>query len=277
MRVNPNMFDSITPVILTYNEAPNIARTLEKLNWAKDIVVVDSYSTDDTISIVAGFPQARTIQRKFDSHSEQWNFALNETGIKTEWVLALDADYVLSDCLVDELAALIPSDETAGYKAQFIYCVYGKSLRGAGYPPVTVLYRRSRAAYRQDGHTQRVVIEGKIEDLRSPIFHDDRKPLGHWLAAQNRYMELEVNKLTNEHWNNLCWADRLRKMRFIFPFIMLGYCLFIKGGILDGRAGLYYALQRTVAECILSLQLLQRDTTGIRDKADPLNPIDRTS
>src|SRR5215204_1989322 len=100
------MLEQITPVILTRNEAPNIGRTLEQLCWAGDIVVVDSFSDDGTLEIVSGFPQVRVSQRMFDSHAEQWNFALRETGISSEWVLALDADYMLTPAFVEELKGL---------------------------------------------------------------------------------------------------------------------------------------------------------------------------
>ena len=169
------MLTSITPLILTYNEAPNIARSLGALSWAKDIVIVDSFSDDNTVDIAKSFPHVRIFQRAFDCHRNQWEFGLKETGIATPWVLALDADYVLSDELVAELGGLTPDARTAGYRANFVYCIKGRKLRSGIYPPVTVLYRREAATYVQDGHTQRVAVEGEIEDLKAPIFHDDRK------------------------------------------------------------------------------------------------------
>ncbi|HEU5460200.1 MAG TPA: glycosyltransferase, partial [Pyrinomonadaceae bacterium] len=83
------MLDQITPLILTYNEAPNIGRTLKSVNWAKDIVIVDSFSDDNTLEIAASFPSVRVFQRTFDSHRNQWQFGLKETGVATPWVLAL--------------------------------------------------------------------------------------------------------------------------------------------------------------------------------------------
>jgi hypothetical protein len=124
---------------------------------------------------------------------------------------------------------------------------------------VAVLYRRAKARYRQDGHTQRVVIDGKVEPLRAHILHDDRKPLSHWLQSQSRYMRIEARKLAEADAASLGWADRLRKMRFVAPFVMLFYCLVVKRAALDGRAGLFYALQRTVAELILSLYMMEND------------------
>lgn len=253
------MIEQITPLILTYNEASNIRRTLERLRWAREIVIVDSFSSDETLEIISGFPQARVLQRRFDSHEEQWNFALKESGISSEWVLALDADYLLTPELLEELKWMEPRADIEGYSAGFVYCVNGRPLRGSAYPPVTVLYRRAKASYQQDGHTQRVVIGGKVEPLRARILHDDRKPLGHWLQSQSRYMRMEASKLAEADAASLGWADRLRKLRLVAPFVMLFYCLIVKRAIFDGKTGLFYALQRTVAELILSLYLMEDD------------------
>ena len=114
------MLDQITPLILTYNEAPNIARALAGVSWAKDIVVVDSFSDDETVAIAKSFPQVRVCERTFDNHRNQWEFGLKETGITTPWVLALDADYIVSNELIAELEQLRPEADTAGYRANFI-------------------------------------------------------------------------------------------------------------------------------------------------------------
>lgn len=251
------MLDHITPLILTYNEAPNIARAVEKLSWAKDIVVVDSLSDDDTVEIATSFPKVRVFQRAFDCHRNQWEFGLKETGIATPWVLALDADYIVSDELIDELTHLQPDHGTAGYRASFIYCIRGKKLRSGIYPPVTVLYRREAASYVQDGHTQRVALEGTVEDLRAPIFHDDRKSLRRWFSSQARYTELETQKLLAADRAELGLADRLRRWRVVAPPVMLVYCLIVRGGVLDGWAGFYYAFQRSMAELMISFRMLR--------------------
>ena len=252
------MLDQITPLVLTYNEAPNIGRTLEKLRWARDIVVVDSFSEDDTLEIAKNFPPVRFRQREFDSHQNQWNFGLRETGIRTQWVLALDADYLLTEEFIAELKLLQPDTATNGYRANFIYCINGKRLRSGIYPPVTVLYRREGASYAHDGHTQKVTIAGKIADLRSPILHDDRKPLSRWFQSQSRYTELEAHKLLAADPDSLSWTDRIRRWRVVAPPAMLFYCLIVRGGVLDGWAGFYYAFQRSLAELMLSLYLLER-------------------
>lgn len=257
---SPQSFlDQITPLVLTRNEAPNIRETLARLAWAREVVVVDSLSTDATCALVAEFSNARVVERSFDNHAGQWNFGLHATGIGTPWLLALDADYRLPSELVEELAGLRPGADVGGYRARFRYCIDGVPLRGAAYPPVTVLFRREGAHYTQDGHTQRVSVPGHVLELRTPILHDDRKPLADWIASQERYMRLEAAKLARSDFASLGWADKVRCLRVVAPFAMLFYCLFVKGALLDGRAGLFYALQRAFAETMLSMYLLQAD------------------
>jgi len=89
------MIEQITPLILTYNEAPNIDRALERLTWANRIVVIDSFSDDETLDILANYPQVEVNQRRFDTHALQWNYGLEK--INTKWILSLDADYILSE------------------------------------------------------------------------------------------------------------------------------------------------------------------------------------
>lgn len=256
------MLDRITPLILTWNEEANIARTLDKLRWAREAVVVDSGSTDGTRSICDGFANVRLVVRPFDNHAAQWNYGLKETGITSDWVMALDADYVLTDALVAELHSLVERKELAGYKLHFRYCINGRALSGSLYQPVVALYRRERTHYVQDGHTQRAVVDGQVGDLNSFVFHDDRKPLGRWLAAQDRYAQLECDLLAARNWADLRWQDRLRKLLIITPWLVPLYCLTVGKGFMDGWPGLHYALQRGVAEAILALKLMERKFRG---------------
>jgi glycosyltransferase involved in cell wall biosynthesis len=249
--------DEITPVILTFNEEPNIARALASLAWARDIVVLDSGSTDRTVQLAREFPNVRVLVRAFDSHERQWDHAVNNTGIKTEWVLTLDADYILSKEGVEELRRLHPSPETAGFEAKFRYCIHGRPLRYSLYPPRLVLFRRDRGSFHQDGHTQRVTVAGTVLRLSEPINHDDRKPIAHWVVAQDRYARLECEKLLSGSNAHLSLADRIRRWRFIAPVLVLFYCLFGKRQCFEGLAGWHYTYQRLLAEILLSLYLIE--------------------
>jgi len=249
----------ITPVILTYNEAANIGRSLERLGWAKEVVVVDSGSTDETLAIVARFANVRTLHRPFDSHARQWRFATSETGIASEWILRLDADFLLEPGLRDEIAALAPDADTAAYRIGFVYCIDGRPLRASLYPALPVLFRRGHATFEQDGHTEKLHIAGRVVPLKGRLLHDDRKSLERWLQSQARYQMQEVEKLMSRPWADLGLADKLRRTRVLGPLAVAVHCLFAKGLIFDGKAGLLYTAQRVTAEFILSMHLLRRD------------------
>ena len=261
------MLDQITPLILTYDEAPNIRRTLAKLTWARRIVVLDSGSTDGTREIAQSFPQVQLYERPFDDFASQCNFGL--TRIATPWVLSLDADYELSDILIDELTGLQPEPDICGYRARFIYRIGGASLRGSLYPSRTVLYLRDRARYRREGHGHRVEIDGRVAALGGHIYHDDRKPLSRWLASQRAYARDEAEHLSRMPRSELGRADRIRVMAWPAPIAVFLYVLLVKRCVFDGWAGWYYALQRMLAEMLLALELIDR---RLRDRAGPAAP-----
>jgi len=256
----------ITPVILTYNEAANIGRSLERLTWAGQIIVVDSGSTDETLAIAGRFANVRVVRRPFDSHAEQWRFAVNETGVTTGWILRLDADYMLEPALREEIAALMPAPETAAYQIGFTYCIAGKPLRASLYPSLPVLFRRGKGTFIVDGHTEKLRIDGPVVPLVNRLLHDDRKSLERWLQSQSRYQAIEADKLLSRPWSELGWADRLRCTRVLGPLAVAAHCLLVKGLMFDGTAGLHYTAQRVTADLILSMHLLQRDLDRVLGK-----------
>ena len=178
----------------------------------------------------------------------------------------------------------------------FCYRIHGHPLRSALYPPRTVLYRRKCAKYQDEGHGHRVSIDGKVEKLFGRINHDDRKPLSHWIQAQDRYALREAQHLLKTRKaerglrnldtpevrhaesvlrriespkENLSFQDRLRLKIFFAAPAMFLYLLFGKGLILDGWHGWYYVMQRTIAEMLLSVRLLT-EREGLEDKAEML-------
>ncbi len=260
--------EHITPLILTYNEQPNLLDTLQRLDWASQILLVDSFSTDDTLEIAARFPQVRVVQRTFDHFAEQCNFGLLH--IESPWVLSMDADYKLEPAFARELLTL--EAEHSGYQAAFCYAIYGHRLRATLYPPRTVLYRADKACYHRDGHAHRVQIAGTIGKLSTKIVHDDCKPLSKWCESQIRYAQSEACKLTTSGATQLCWKDRIRSYIVFSPILTLFYCLIIKRLILDGWPGVFYTFQRVFAELLLSLALLDvklRKRLSIRQDEKP--------
>jgi len=256
----------ITPIILTFNEAANIGRSLDRLTWARQVVVVDSGSTDETLSIASRYANVRTVHRPFDTHARQWRFAVEETGVDSPWVLRLDADYMVEPALREEMAGLTPDPATAAYEIAFTYCIDGRPLRASLYPALPVLFRRGRARFEQDGHTEKLRIAGPVVPLRNRLLHDDRKSAERWRQSQARYQAIEADKLLARPWSELSWADRLRCTRVLGPLAVAAHCLLVKGLMFDGAAGLHYTAQRVTADLILSLHLLQRDVDKVLGK-----------
>lgn len=252
----------ITGLILTLNERENIARSLAALPKWIGVLIVDSGSTDETVEIAqSAHPSATVVTRPFDSFAAQCNFGLSQ--IETEWVLSIDADYILTPALIAEIAKLAPPAGVAGYTAGFNYCIHGHRLRHTVYPPRTILYRRPLAEYHDEGHGHRVHIRGAVLLLNGKVEHDDRKPLSHWIRSQDRYLAIEARHLLGRRNSEggtrkkeLNFQDRLRLRIFFAAPAMFLYLLFARGLILDGWPGWYYVFQRTIAEMLLSLRLL---------------------
>lgn len=246
--------DGLTVVVLTFNEAPNIGRTLERLRWASRVILIDSGSDDGTTTIAGRFHNTQVITRSFDCFREQWNFGLDQ--VNTAWTLTLDADYVLPADCVDALAQAMANPGSV-YQAQFNYLIDGQKIRGSILPPRVVLFETGSLRYVQDGHTQLLDFKGVAETLPFMIAHDDRKPLKRWLTSQQRYAFEEAEKLMAGLWSDLRWPDRLRRMHVIAPLVVPLIAL-IRGAAFSGRRGWYYAAQRGYAELLLSLVLLSK-------------------
>jgi len=247
--------DSLTAVVLTRDEAANIGRCLEGLQWVPRVLVVDSFSTDATTSIAKSFPNVEVAQRDFDSFAGQCNHALQL--VETEWVLSLDADYVVTDDLRRQMSEL-PHSDIAGYRVPFTYCIYGRPLRGTLYPARTVLYQKSAARYEDFGHGHKVRIEGSVQDLAGRMLHDDRKPLSRWLQNQIRYAKQEADYLEKAPDGELGSIDKLRRSILPAPLAVGFYVMLLKLCILDGWPGWHYTVQRFLAEALISLELVDR-------------------
>jgi glycosyltransferase involved in cell wall biosynthesis len=244
-----------TALILTFNQRENIGRTLTALSWVKQIVIVDSFSTDETIEIAKAMHLNLTVvQRRVDTHATQWNFGLAQ--IRTRWVITLDADYELSRELSSEIAELKPSNEVSAYEARFQFRIFDANLRASVYPPRPILFRTERCTYYDDGHTQKLAIEGLTRHLSGVVFHDDRKPLSGWIRAHGRYATIEGRYLLATPVAQLNFPDRLRRKVILAAPLMFFYLLFARGLLLDGWPGWFYMCQRTIADCYCRSGLL---------------------
>lgn len=255
------MNDSLSCLIITHNEEENIKRSLDSLTSFLDILIIDSGSTDKTLEIISGYTNTRVMYRLFDTFANQCNYGLEH--IKSEWVLSLDADYIITKRLENEIKELLSIKRQSdikhnGYYIPFKYCINGKVIQSGLLPPRACLYRRTFARYEDIGHAHRVAISGTIGSLKSSILHDDRKSSWIWLKNQKRYQTIEARMLRHTSSSQLPIQDKIRKHTFMAPFMVFFICLFIRGGIFDGKEGLVYAFQRLVAESLLFMELHDR-------------------
>jgi glycosyltransferase involved in cell wall biosynthesis len=244
----------ITPVLLTLDEAPNLPRTLATLTWARRVVVVDSGSTDGTRAIAAASSNVVWFERPFDSHGQQWAFAIRQTAIDTAFVLALDADMQVPTALRDELAALAEREELAGVNIGFQYRIAGRPLRGSVYPPQARFFRPNKADIGQAGHTQVFRIAGPTVASRSYLVHDDRKPLERFLASQARYSALEARRIAKlgRAGGVKTW---LRRSLPGWPTLVALGAYLKAGGPICGAASRRYAIERLLYETLLRYRL----------------------
>src|ERR1700689_2090955 len=177
---------NITPVILTYNEEPNIAATLETLTWAHRVVVVDSGSSDRTAEIARSFSNVAWCVRKFDSHAAQWSYAVHETSIDTRYILALDADMRPGSGFLEELGQFT---EQAGQAAlvPFEDRVQGRALLGSIYPAQVRVFAKEDIRIEQRGHTQVFDTAAPLHRFHCKLIHEASKPLSRWLDNQVKY------------------------------------------------------------------------------------------
>jgi len=244
----------ITPLLITYNEMDNLPRTFAGLDWARQIVVMDSFSNDGTVEFVRSDSRVILLQRKFDRFARQCQAGLD--GVSTPWVLSLDADYCVTPELLEEIKALDPGTRTA-FQTSFLFSMHGKILRASLYPPRFVLFKKGFAQYEDDGHGHRIVPCGETGSLTSPMIHDDRKSFARWWSAQKKYARQEAEKLRHARWAELPLQDRLRLFILPAPLAMALYTLLGKQLLLDGPPGWFYCFQRTLAEVLLSVTLLR--------------------
>lgn len=239
--------------ILAKNEAANIGRSLEALaatGWP--VTVLDSGSTDETAEIVAQYPFATLQPYIYTDHHDAYNAVTTSLGAAHPSAIILDADMVLTPALIAEVQALPHPVPVA--RAPVIFCIEGQPLKRASlYPPKPFLFSTGQAWFIRSGHAERIKDGVPIKQLTGAIRHDDRKPFASFLAGQARYSQSFVQRLASGEASS---RDRLRArwplMIFAVPFVSL----ILKRGLLDGRPGLVYALDKLIAEAIMHRQAL---------------------
>lgn len=179
---------SISVFIVCQNEEKNIRRCLESVKWCDEIVVVDSGSTDGTLSICAAFG-ATIHQRSWPGYVEQKRFGLG--CCSKDWVLNLDADEELSEELQTEIRARLATDDGSinGYQINRVVHFLGKWWRNGGwYPEYRLrLCRRSATTWGGEDPHEKALVEGTVKRLTGELYHYTYRDISHQVATLNNY------------------------------------------------------------------------------------------
>jgi hypothetical protein len=246
-------------LILTHNESPNIRRCLESLQGCDDVVVVDSFSTDDTVAIAESLG-ARVLARGFDTFAGQRNWGVEHGRFRHAWILHLDADECLTPALHAEIEQVLARDDRSAYLLANQLIFMGRWIRHASMYPYyqARLLKRGEAWFGQVGHGQILAhAERGVGTLREPYVHYNFScGVSDWVTRHNRYSTDEARRLfqsrgvaptgtaapTGSPESRQQWRKRLAARLPFRPAVRFLYLYVIRLGFLDGRQGFDYCV-----------------------------------
>jgi glycosyltransferase involved in cell wall biosynthesis len=225
----------ISAVVLTKNEEKNLPQCLESLKWCNEIVVIDDNSTDKTPEIAKKFGAKVFTHLLTNNFAQQRNFALRQA--KSEWVLFIDADELVSPELKKEIQEETKTNQYDGFYLKRQDFWGGRSLRHGETARVKLL----RLGKRNAGRWEREVhetweIKGKIGELKNPLWHYPHQTLGEFIEHINFHSTLHAQVLKRE-------GVKPSFLRLIFnPLGKFIQNYFFRLGFLDGTPGIIVAL-----------------------------------
>lgn len=256
----------ITTLILTYNEERHIQRCLENTcPISERVIVVDCFSTDKTVEICRRFENVEVVQHAWPGNQAmQFNWALDNLQINTEWILRLDADEYLLPELVAELEEKLPTmpQRISALSLSLARAYGGKRLKHGVANSVNIvrIFRKGKARYEQrimDEHLQ--ILEGEVLQMKHQFIDDNRISIHQFTTKHNNYAAREATLLLDAEFGLTNSAQdetteysasvqkkREQKARYarmplywraLFYFL---YRYFFKLGFLDGREGFEY-------------------------------------
>ncbi len=279
----------VSVVIPVKNEAKNLPACLASVAFADEIWVVDSSSTDGTTAIAEAHG-AQIVQFVYDGgFPKKKNWALTHLPLRHEWVLLLDADERVPPALAEEIAAVLAAPgEIDGYYLNRRLIFLGRWIRHAGwYPSWNLrLFRHALGrfekietrAVEQAGDVEvheHVVLRGRTGYLQQDLLHEDFKSIYHFVERHNRYSNWEAQvyldfaegrrggdrqieaslfggPLARKRWLKQLWPRLPFRpwLRFIWMYLL-------RGGILDGRAGLIFCTLMSLHEAVIGAKLYE--------------------
>ena len=219
----------LSVAIITFNEERIIEKTLSAIhNWVDEIVVVDSYCTDNTKNLLEIF-NVVLYQEKWRGYSQQRSFAISKC--RGKWILMLDADEVVTNPLVAEIKEVIKRNSGFdGYKIKRRFYIGNRWIRYGGYYPdyQLRLFKNNGKAYINDREVhESISLEGQIGYLKNPIEHYAYENIEEYSKALDKYAILA--------------SKEIKKKKVYMPFIRALWAFFYRYicrlGFLEGKTG----------------------------------------
>lgn len=261
---------SLSVVLITLNEAANLPRTLASVAWAHQIVVLDSGSTDETEAI-ARAAGAEFYFEPWRGFAAQKNAAIDRaTG---DWILSLDADEELSPALIAEIQQLLSQEklEEKAYKIPRLNHFLGAPLRHGGYwpDPKLRLFPRDAARFRERAVHETMETPLPVAQLQGHLIHHCYATLDEYIEHMNRYSAAAARQLVAEGRAPRSLAA-LCAQAVLNPIATFVYNYGVRGGFLDGRAGLLQHLNHSAYihwKYVKAWELAHTRTPHIREQA----------
>lgn len=252
----------ITAIILTYNEEKNIVDCLESLkDWIDEIILVDSYSTDETLKIAINYTD-KIFQHRFDNYSVQRNWALDNLVTQNDWILNLDADHRITFELKRELIDIFSrqiAGSTNGFLVSRKTIFMNKWIKHGGHYPTyhAMLFRKSKGRCEEKSYDQHFVVQGGTLILNGDVIDIITDSLSSFIGRHNKWATLEAEEavglsktgmtliIANKNGNPIeqrrYQKNRYYKMPlFLRAILYFLYRYIFKLGFLDGKAGLIF-------------------------------------
>lgn len=240
----------ITAVVLTKNEEERLPKCLASLSWVDQILVIDDFSSDETIKVAKDFG-AKVYQKRLVDFQSQRNWALKK--VKTPWVLFIDADEEVPDELRKEITSAVKKKEFAGFYFPRRNIIFGKWIKHSGwYPDYQLhLFKTDKGKYLGRVH-EAVEVKGKVGYLKSHLLHQNYQTVSQYLEKLGHYTTLSAESMVDSGYKFKS-QDLIKK-----PAEEFSKRFFAEEGYKDGLHGLALALLQSFSELILYLKVWEK-------------------